>query len=229
METRAKQSDGGYIKARKDCIKKFLYYFPKGYQGKKYIAWEREYKYDAHLAFSEQLNKEKFEELLRQKKYEHIADAAVRIESKTNLLFSFEKMALRDAVKAPGGAKKFAEGLYKYIYGEGAVEQRFNDWIKVVAELPRKQTRVLTWPLTTVFGFLGNPKEHIFLKPRVTKIAAEKYLFNFQYQSPPNWKTYKSLFEFAEQVRKDTAAYKPKDFIDLQSFIWVMGSEEYPE
>jgi hypothetical protein len=229
METRAKQSGEGNTQARKDCLKKFLYYFPKGYEGKKYIAWEREYKYEAHLAFQEQLNKEKFNGLIEQKKFEHIADAAVRIESKTNLLFSFEKMALRDAVKAPGGAKKFAEGLYRYIYGEGAVEQRLNEWIKVVGELPRKQTRVLTWPLTTVFGFLGNPKEHIFLKPRVTKIAAEKYHFNFQYQSQPNWKTYKSLFDFAEQVRKDTAAYKPKDFIDLQSFIWVMGSEEYPD
>lgn len=214
---------------RKDRLKKFLYHFPKGYEGKKYIAWEREYKFDAHLAFQDQLNKEKFETLLRQKKFEHIADAAVRIESKTNLLFSFEKMALRDAVKAPGGAKKFAEGLYNYVYGEESLEKRFNAFVKVVSELPRKQTRVLTWPLVTVFGFLGNPKEHIFLKPRVTKIAAEKYAFNFEYNSTPNWKTYKSLFDFAEQIKTDTASYKPKDFIDLQSFIWVMGSEEYPD
>ncbi|HEY0751239.1 MAG TPA: hypothetical protein VGD26_08785, partial [Chitinophagaceae bacterium] len=61
------------------------------------------------------------------------------------------------------------------------------------------------------------------------KIAAEKYRYDFNYKSRPNWDTYKNLLDFAEQVRKDTAAFKPKDYIDLQSFIWVMGSEEYPE
>jgi hypothetical protein len=30
-------------------------------------------------------------------------------------------------------------------------------------------------------------------------------------------------------VRQDTRNYKPKDYIDLQSFIWVQGSEEYPD
>ncbi len=87
---------------------------------------------------------------------------------------------------------------------------------------------MLTWPLVTVFGFLGNPKEHIFLKPRVTKIAAKKYHFNFNYKSNPNWETYQSLLSFAEQVRKDTKLLEPQDYIDLQSFIWVMGSDEYP-
>jgi hypothetical protein len=35
----------------------------------------------------------------------------VAIESRTNLLFSFEKMALRDAVRTGAGARLFAEGL----------------------------------------------------------------------------------------------------------------------
>ncbi len=50
------------------------------------------------------------------KEYESSPLTAVRTESKTNLLFSFEKMALRDAVKIAEGAKAFAEGLYNYIY-----------------------------------------------------------------------------------------------------------------
>jgi len=43
----------------------------------------------------------------------------------------------------------------------------------VVAGLPRRQTRVLTWPIVTVFGFIAEPTAHIFLKPNVTKRAAE--------------------------------------------------------
>jgi hypothetical protein len=215
--------------ARKRCLKKFLYYFKKGFIDQKYIDWERQYKLDAHFNFQQDLDIESYTRLLQQKKFEDIALKAVKIESKTNLLFSFEKMALRDAVKTTEGAETFAKGLFEYIYGKNSLQVRFENFVEIVNSLPRKQTRVLTWPLVTVFGFIGNPTEHIFLKPRVTKIAAEKYKFDFQYQSRPNWYTYNNLLEFAEQIRQDTKKYKPADYIDLQSFIWVMGSDEYPD
>ena len=216
-------------KARKRSLKKFLHYFPKAYGDQKYIDWERQYKLDAHMQFKESLNRATFAAMLGEGKFKEIAFEAVRIESRTNLLFSFEKMALRDALKFPHGARAFATGLFDYIYGADDLPDRFERFVEVVGKLPRKQTRVLTWPLVTVFGFIGNPKEHIFLKPRVTQLAAEKYKFDFYYTSKPNWETYQSLIEFAAQVRKDTKAYRPKDYIDLQSFIWVLGSEEYDD
>ncbi|MFN2438210.1 MAG: hypothetical protein ABR503_03355 [Chitinophagaceae bacterium] len=138
-------------------------------------------------------------------------------------------MALRDAVKPAAGSKAFALGLFDYIYGREELQLRFEKFAEVLTSLPRRQTRVFTWPLQTVFGFLANPQEHIFLKPRVTQLAANKYNYNFVYQSRPNWETYQSLLSFAEQIRKDTEELKPQDFIDLQSCIWVMGSEEYPD
>ena len=72
------------------------------------------------------------------------------IESRTNLLLSFEKMALRDAVKSTAGAKAFAEGLFDFLYGKISDRDRFEHWCEIVAGLPRRQTRVLTWPLVTV-------------------------------------------------------------------------------
>jgi len=217
------------IRRRKKCLKKFLYYFRKSFDDPKYMSWERQYKEAAHQQFQDDLNKSAFESLLKDKKFESIAERAVKIESRTNLLFSFEKMALRDAVKSPDSAKTFATGLFDYIYGDKSLQVRFETFVTEVQKLPRKQTRVLTWPLVTVFGFIANPKEHIFLKPMVTKIAARKYDYPFNYQTKPNWNTYQSLLQFADIVRKDTISYRPKDFIDLQSFIWVLGSEEYPE
>jgi len=216
-------------KARKRCKRKFIYYFPKGYHGEKFISWEREYKLEAHIRFQEAFNRAAYKTLLNRQEYEKIATQIVRIESKTNLLFSFEKMALRDAVKSPEGAKIFAIGLFDYVYGKDSLQQRFENFVKVVESLPRKQTRVLTWPLVTVFGFLANPSEHIFLKPRVTQSAATKYKFTFDYKSKPNWTTYQSLLNFAAEIFADTKEYKPRDYIDIQSFIWVMGSGEYPD
>jgi hypothetical protein len=136
-------------------------------------------------------------------------------------------MALRDAVKVPEGARAFSEGLYELLHGAGPLERRFGRWCEVVAGLPRRQTRVLTWPLVTVFGFIAQPETHIFLKPNVSRIAAREYGFEFNYQSKPSWDVYSNYLEFAETIRRDQRELHPRDMIDLQSFMWVQGSDEY--
>jgi hypothetical protein len=169
--------------------------------------------------------------LLRHKDYSRIAAHAVGIEARTNLIFSFEKMALRDAVKSRAGAHAFAQGLYNFLHGPGPDDRRFERWCGVVAELPRKQTRVLTWPIVTVFGFIAQPDRHMFVivKPNVTRTAARKYGYPLQYGSRPSWEVYADLQAFARVVRKDVADLRPKDMIDIQSFLWVLGSDEYAD
>ena len=211
------------------CRRKFLRFFPGGFRDETYIAWERDYKWQAHEQWNEALNRAAHRSLLRAGEFGEVAARAVRIEARTNLLFSFEKMALRDAVKSEAGASAFAEGLYEFLYGAGNAERKFERWCETVAGLPRRQTRVLTWPLVTVFGFIAQPDEHIFLKPNVTRAAAREYGFDFQYKSRPSWDTYASLLEFASVVRRDLSDLRPRDMIDLQSFIWVQGSDEYEE
>jgi hypothetical protein len=211
------------------CRKKFLRFFPKGFRDETYLAWERDYKWETHQRWQEVLNEAEFGGLLRKGEYAEIAARAVRTEqrSRHSMIFSFEKMALRDAIKSAAGARAFATGLYEFLHGSGSDEARFVAWCDTVATLPRKQTRVLTWPLVTVFGFIAQPVRHIFLKPNVTKIAARKYGFNLEYESKPNWKTYSGLLELAEKIRGDVRDLKPRDMIDLQSFMWVQGSDEY--
>jgi hypothetical protein len=225
--TQKKQNDS-IEKSRLKCRKKFLYYFPKAFKDQTYLDWERDYKWNAHLEWESALNKEIFEELLTERNYFEIASRAIKIETRTNLLFSFEKMALRDAVRTSESAQLFAQGLFDYVYGKKPLHNRFENFVETVAALPRKQTRVLTWPLVTVFGFIGKPDEYIFLKPNVSRSAAEKYKFDFHYSSRPSWEVYQNFLEFAAQVQSDLADWKPRDMIDIQSFIWVMGSDEYP-
>ena len=209
------------------CRREFLRFFPDGFRDETYFAWERDYKWEAHERWEEQLGRTTFRSLLKAGQYGEIAARAVRLESRTNLLFSFEKMALRDAVKAPAGARAFAEGLYDFLYGPGAPQRRFERWCEAVGSLPRRQTRVLTWPVVTVFGFFALPDEHIYLKPTATRKAAEQYGFDFHYGSRPSWETYASLLEFADVIRRDLRDLRPRDMVDVQSFIWVVGSDEY--
>jgi hypothetical protein len=186
------------------------------------------YKWDAHKRWQAVLDQASLRRLLKAGSHAQIAARAVAIEARTNLLFSFEKMALRDAVKSPAGARRFAQGLYDFLHGSGDMETRFNEWVEVVASLPRRQTRVLTWPVVTVLGFIAQPETHVFLKPTVTRVAAERYGFAFHYRSRPAWATYSSLLALAETVRRDQSPLRPRDMIDIQSFLWVQGSEEYP-
>ena len=213
------------------CRRKFLRFFPRGFRDDTYISWEREYKWETHERWEEALGRREFERLLRAREYAEIGARAVRVEqrSRHSMIFSFEKMALRDALKPAAGARLFAEGLYDFLYGRGGVERRFERWVETVAALPRRQTRVLTWPLVTVFGFIAQPDVHVFLKPVVTRTAAREYGFEFRYRSRPSWDTYASLLEFAALVRTDMRDLRPRDLIDIQSFIWVQGSGEYEE
>ena len=206
--------------------RKFLRFFPAGFSDPKYFEWERDYKWNAHERWAHELGRDQFRSLLVAGRYREVAERAVAIEGRTNLLFSFEKMAIRDAVRSIQGAAAFAGGLYEFLYGASA---SFDQWCAELGRLPRRQTRVVTWPVATVFPFIAMPQKHIFLKPNVTRTAARRYGFDFRYKTTASRETYESLLKFAGTIRRDTEDLRPKDMIDIQSYIWVLGSEEYDE
>lgn len=209
------------------CRRKFNRFFPNGFRDPTYLSWERDYKWNAHLRWMEHLDAPQMRTLIKSGEHAALAAKAVTIESRTNLLFSFEKMALRDAVRTTLGARTFTKGLYDFLHGGSSIATRFDRWCAVVGTLPRQQTRVLTWPIVTVFGFIAQPDRHMFLKPNVTRVAATQYGIEFHYQSKPNWNTYRELLHLAARVRRDLRDLSPRDMIDLQSFLWVQGSDEY--
>jgi hypothetical protein len=209
--------------------RKFFRVFPGGFRDQAYLEWERNYKWRAHLEWQKALAPDLFEELIRRGEHRQIAKAAIGIESRTNLLYSFEKIALRDAVSSETGAQKFALGLYSFLHGPQPLEERFQVWVQAVGGLPRRQTRVLTWPAITVFGFLARPRAHFFFKPTVTREAARRLGVDLPYAPRPSWPVYKTLLNFVKRVRAEIKTMDPRDMIDLQSFLWVQGSDEYPD
>lgn len=209
--------------------RKFLRAFPGGFRDETYVDWERSYKWNAHLRWQERLSEPAFRHMLEKRQFEEIARLASAVESRTNLLFSFEKMALRDAIRSSAGARDFATALFDLLHGRDSLELRFSSWIAALDRLPRKQTRVLTWPLATVFGFIAQPREHFFFKPTVTREALRRCNATFEYQSRPGWPVYRELLAAVRTVRSGIAVMRPRDMIDLQSFLWVQGSDEYPD
>jgi hypothetical protein len=216
---------------RAEARRIFLGVFPGGFWDERYLAWERDYKIDAHQMWRAEIGgKPGLRAALDEGRHREVAAAATRIESGRALLFSFEKMALRDAVvRSEEGARQFAEGLYDWLYGPGGEAARFERWTAVVRSLPRRQTRVATWPVVTVFGSIARPKVHLFVKPLTIKRAAEAYAFDLDYRPAPGWATYAGILDLARTVRADLADLGPRDQIDIQSFLWVLGSDEYAD
>lgn len=212
------------------CRRKFELFYPEGFADKAYVVSERSPKERAHLEWQQGLGPTDFRKLLARGEYRQIAARALRVESRTSLLFSFEKMALRDALRQPAGARLFAHELYAFLYGRGSGRRRFEDWVQAVGELPQLGARVQTWPVVTLFGFLARPDRHLFLKPRVTRTAARAYGFDLPYQSAPSWAVYEGLLTFGAIIRRDLERHpslQAHDMIDVQSFIWVQGAQEY--
>jgi hypothetical protein len=224
---RPRAADRHLTPAALRCRRRFLSFFPAGFRDPDYVDTERWYKWEAHRSWTRELGAAEHAALLADEAYSEIAARAVRIEARTNLLFSFDKMALREAVRSPRGARSFAVGLYEWLHGTGSEEQRFVRWCEVVAGLPQPGKRVATWPVVTVFGFIARPRVHIFCKPTVTRLAAEAYEFELRYRPRPDWETYAGLLRFARRIRSDQADLGPRDMIDVQSFVWVVGSAEY--
>lgn len=227
--TGARASNVNYLGAAR-CRQKFQLYYPNGFDDEVYQVAERGVKERAVLEWNAELNPPAFRRLLARGDYARIVDTALRVETRCSLLFSFERMALRDAVKAPADARLFATALYAFLYGRGTPQRKFEAWITALAALPRRQTRVLSWPLVTVFGQIARPELHLFLKPMVTRKAARAYGYDFEYHATPSWEVYRGLQTFAAILRRDLdrkPGFRAADMIDIQSFIWVQGSAEY--
>ncbi|HEY2048593.1 MAG TPA: hypothetical protein VGH03_04575 [Caulobacteraceae bacterium] len=81
------------------------------------------------------------------------------------------------------------------------------------------------WTLVTYLPFLWRPETHAFLKPQVTKDYAERVGHRFAdvYEPALRPEIYASLLDLYAKTGAAIADMNPRDNIDVQSFIWVVG------
>ncbi len=82
------------------------------------------------------------------------------------------------------------------------------------------------WTAATYLPFLWRPEAHMFLKPEATKDFALRvgHRFAHDYEAKLDVAVYESLLDLVAKTEKETADLHPKDRIDVQSFIWVVGA-----
>jgi len=114
------------------CRRKFLRFFPGGFQDETYLAWERDYKWNANREWEPHAESGCLLSIAARRRLCRGCIARGKDRSADQPDFSFEKMALRDAVKSGAGARMFATGLYDFLHGKGRMQERFERWCDVV-------------------------------------------------------------------------------------------------
>lgn len=199
-------------------IEKFLELFPEGFYGERLLREERNYKVKAHELAIALLGREQLSGLIKHEDYHEVCIRALKVMNATNLMFPNEKMALKDGLDAQDKEHDFASKLFQLLYGEGELESRFMEFASVLENIGADK-----WTTATYFLFILIPDKYMFVKPMVTRNAAEICAFELNYKPQLNWLTYKSVLAFTEYLRTELAALKPRDNIDVQSFMWCIS------
>lgn len=194
---------------------RFLRFFPNGFHSAGFAADEREYKLTAKAKLE---TTAPLDEALTSN---DLGEAVLRVFQSTNLLSPYEKPRVRDVLLGPSG-DAFIQAAARLALGETI--SALSDMDRILA--PHASAK---WTVATYLPFLWKPEEHMFLKPEVTKDFAARvgHRFAVDYQARLGADVYASLLDLVATTSREIRDLRPRDGIDLQSFIWVVGG--YPD
>ncbi|QKV17357.1 hypothetical protein [Oricola thermophila] len=197
----------GYSGARN----RFLKFFPNGFHSDGYALQERDYK----VAAKQKLDTSA--PLEASANGTGFGEAILSAYRSTNLLSPFEKTRLQAVLRGPR-ADRFVSAAAKFTLAPS--ESALHDLSTIL-----KPDDCAKWTVVTYLPFLWQPDKHIFLKPEVTKDYATRvgHPFASIYTPSLDFNVYASLLDLRQRTEMELADLKPRDGIDIQSFIWIVG------
>jgi hypothetical protein len=204
----------------KSLTDRFLQEFPQGFSDPKYLKEERNSKLDVHDVFQHQLGVDQTKDLLSRGETRMLVAKARSVLHEVHLLDpQFGVGPFQDAMQDENAATRFFKALVELLESTSVNETAFAKYASVVCSLPAARGPVATWPIATVFPYIARPDIHMFLKPDVTKKAAETLGFDLMYKSTLNWTTYERLLRMGKTYLDLLRSLGAIDFVDIQSFI----------
>ena len=203
--------------------------FPRGFEDPRYLGdkttGERVYKSEAHELWRKTLGDGEGRRLLKRGDVSAVVARALAVDGRLNLLAVFEKAALRDGLKDSEAARRYFTTLFALLEARDPSRQLFEAHVEALSGLPALEGRapVTRWPILTLFPLIARPEQFMFLKPGVTKDCADRLAFNLEYSARLNWTTYERLLTMSKVLFDRLRSLGARDFIDVQSFIWLIG------
>lgn len=190
--------------------KRFLKFFPNGFHSDGYASQERDYKLVVKAKLDETAPLEK---AVDGSGY----GEAVRAVINSNMLHTVEKTRLHEVLRGPR-ADDFIRAAARFTLDASkshllAMEQALK---------PHDNAK---WTVATYLPYLWRPDTHMFLKPEATKDFAARvgHRFADDYEARLHLPVYESLLDLVAKTERELADMRPRDRIDIQSFIWVVG------
>lgn len=205
-------------------LEKFLMNFPGGMYGSLFVEEERNYKVNASQIAQELLSEPRLLSLIEALDWQTLAVDIRRAFTEANLLASFEFIKLGAAFKSETSTLDIAKVFHDLLYGQGDVYQRVESAGKKLGKYELDKWTIVTYLLFMIF-----PEKYMFVKPTMTKEAAENRGFDIQYDSRVNANTYKKVMLLSQDLFQRLTDDKrkelhPRDMIDIQSFMWCTSA-----
>ena len=197
----------GYPGARS----RFLRFSPNGFHSDGFSSQERDYKLaakrklDATAPLAEALSGSGF------------GEAVLSVFRATNMLSPFEQTWVSNMLRG-----RDADAIVQ-------AAARFTDHATEAAlrelEAVLKPHGCAKWTVATYLPFLWRPETHMYLKPEATKDFATRvgHPLASLYEAQLKFDVYSSLLDLVDQTSNELSDLAPRDRIDIQSFIWVVG------
>ena len=201
------------------AIARFKEDFQKFFDDPAYLDQERNYKVDAAQFCRDQLHVGAFQRATDSTSREALLKDVRRLIGMTNLLQpTFEKPRLLDKISEPAVTPTFLTILEELMWGLHSPEIRLARFCEVTADWGLNK-----WTNATYFLFFAHPGECMFVKPESMRRALDSSPYVLTYQSTPTAELYGGILGFSRWLRSKLEEFKPKDMIDIQSFIWDMA------
>lgn len=197
-----------------ECRRTFTNQYPRGFADPVFIHSERVAKMEASELLADTLSAVNFKSLLAAEDHSEVCRLARAVVGKTKLIDRGDQIILTSGLKGAAAQQSFSRALHGLLHGTGPLEPRFSAFAAVLTSIGAAK-----WTLATYFQFLMAPETQIFVKPAITKVMATICQIQLNYKTQPNWPTYESALRLAAQLSEDLEDLKPKDMIDIQSFM----------
>ena len=166
--------------------------YPGGFAHPDMQAMGKKHKMDRMVALAqEEFAKRKF------KNPEIVAEAMVKIVSRSSLVSVFEKPRFRDSVRIMSHSEKdlLTTGLEDFLHGKR--QQGFELMTEALA-----QWKLAKWSLVTLIPNYYRPADEVFVKPTTAKGVIKYFeLEGLDYSPRPNWDFYKKFHNAVDEMK----------------------------
>lgn len=133
-----------------------------------------------------------------------------------------------------GGKSEFATAVASLLYGQASIDVRVDQFVPLLKELLSQGGDDLkAWPaksrsLPSFLLMLSDPESHAIVKTEEFRRAVESFTGEKMPARPLTGRDYFGLLEFLGALRGSLTEHgmRPRDMIDVQTFVWV-GDPNY--